>query len=161
VKSGWQEFIRRRKLTGIRHSGARATLLYGKGDGGSADRSDSERDQTRSRARSAVLSLPITLRGEHIGHVEVRAPGSRQWSQDELEVVNAILDRAALALENARLLEDSQKRAAKERVIGEISAKISVQSDIDELLKIAALELSRTLPGAEVAVQFTRDRGAE
>ena len=54
----------------------------------------------------------------------------------------------------ARLLTESQKREAKERTIGEISAKISAQSDIDELLKIAAQELNRTLPGAEIAIQL-------
>jgi hypothetical protein len=72
--------------------------------------------------------------------------------------VTAILERAAVAMENARLLAESQKRAAKERTIGEISAKISAQSDVDELLKIAALELHRTLPGAEVTVQFQEKR---
>ncbi|HUG34138.1 MAG TPA: GAF domain-containing protein, partial [Anaerolineales bacterium] len=160
VRLGWQEFMKKQKLTGIRHSGARATLLYAsKGNG--ADKSESVEDQPWARERSSTLSLPITLRGEFIGSVEVRAPGNREWTQDELDIVSAILDRAALALENARLLEESQKRAAKERVIGEISAKISAQSNIEELLKTAALELSRTLPGAEVAVQFSRDMETE
>jgi GAF domain-containing protein len=147
-------------LTGIRHSGARATLLYAmKGNG--ADRTESSEDQLRTRARSATLSLPITLRGEFIGNVEVRAPGNREWTQDELDVVSAILERAALALENARLLEESQKRAAKERVIGEISAKISAQTNLEGLLKTAALELGRTLPGSEVSVQFSKDSETE
>ena len=156
VRLGWQEFMKKRKLTGIRHSGARATLLYA-GNGSGVDKTESGDDQLRTRARSATLSLPITLRGEFIGTVEVRAPGNREWTQDEMDVVTAILERAALAFENARLLEESQKRAAKERVIGEISAKISAQTNIEELLKTAALELGRTLPGSEVAVQFSKN----
>jgi hypothetical protein len=60
-------------------------------------------------------------------------------------------------MENARLLAESQKRAAKERTIGEISSKISVQSDINELLKTTLRELGRTLSGAEIAIQFNRD----
>jgi GAF domain-containing protein len=160
VRSGWQEFMKKRKLTGIRHSGARATLLYA-GSGNNADERGSKKEQPRPRTPSGALSLPITLRGEHIGSVEVRTPGNRQWTQDEMDIVSAVLDRAALAMENARLLEESQKRAAKERVIGEIASKISVQSNIEELLKTAALELSRTLPGAEVAVQFSRTTDTE
>ena len=160
VRSGWQEFMKRRKLAGIRHSGARATLLYA-GNGNEPDEIGLKEEQPRSKARSAVLSLPIALRGERLGRVEVRAPGGRQWSQDEMDIVSAILDRAALALENARLLEESQKRVAKERAIGEISSKISIQNNIEELLKTAALELSRTLPGAEVAVQFSRTTDTE
>ena len=82
---------------------------------------------------------------------------NREWTDDEIAMITAAAERAALALENARLLAESRKRAAKERAIGEISAKISAQNDIDELLKIAALELNRNLPGAEVAIQFRKE----
>jgi len=160
VRAGWQDFTKSRKVVGIRHSGARATLLYGK-NGKSTEESDLDADQPKVKRGAASLSLPVKLRGEVIGSVEVRAPGNRQWDQDELDIVTAIIERAALAMENARLLEESQKRAAKERAIGEISAKISAQSRIDELLKTAAMELSRTLPGAEVAIQFRQDQESE
>jgi hypothetical protein len=50
---------------------------------------------------------------------------------------------------------------AKERTIGEISAKISAQSDIDQLLKTAAQELNRTLPGAQIAIQFSDNQETE
>jgi len=160
VKTGWRDFARSRKVVGIRHSGARATLIYGK-NGKGGDKSSSEADQPQAKSRTASLSIPVKLRGEVIGSVDVRAPGNRQWDQDELDIVTAIIERAAFALENARLLEESQKRAAKERSIGEISAKISATSKIDELLKTAAQELSRTMPGAEVAIQFNQDTEAE
>jgi len=160
VRAGWQDFTKSRKLVGIRHSGARATLLYGK-NGKGTDEGESEADQPQAKPRAASLSLPVKLHGEVIGSVDVRAPGNRQWDLDELEIVTAIIERAALAMENARLLEESQKRVAKERAIGEISAKISAQSKIDELLKTAAMELSRTLPGAEVAIQFRQDQESE
>ena len=74
-----------------------------------------------------------------------------------MDIVTAIIERAAIAMENARLLSESQKRAAKERTIGEISAKISAQSEVDDLLKLAAQELTRTLPGTEISIQFTKD----
>jgi hypothetical protein len=60
-------------------------------------------------------------------------------------------------MENSRLLEEARRRAAKERVIGEISAKISARNDVDELLKTAAMELNRNLPGTEIAIQFRKE----
>ncbi len=159
VRGGWQEFAKDRKLLGIRHSGARATLLYAKKNG-NEDAAPNE-DESMSRSRGSAVAIPIKLRGVTIGAVEVRAPGNRRWDQDEMDIVTAIIDRAALTLENARFLEESRKRAAKERTIGEISAKISTRSSIEELIKTAALELSRSLPGAEVAIQFNRDQEAE
>jgi GAF domain-containing protein/HAMP domain-containing protein len=161
VRTGWQGFAKGRKLLGIRHSGARTTLLYAKKNGKSAEGAGVNEEETLSKARAAAMSIPIKLRGETIGTVDVRAPGNRRWDQDEMDIVSAIIERAALALENARFLEESQKRAAKERTIGEISAKISARSTVEELIKTAALELSRSLPGAEVAIQFKKDEETE
>jgi len=157
IQTGWSQFTKSRKLEGIRHTGAKSTLLYRK-PGKNEEKSRSNTSQLRPRGRGAVLSLPVKLRGEVIGTVDIRSPENRQWEQDELDIVTAILERAAIAMENARLLSESQKLAAKERTIGEISAKISAQSDIEELLKTAAQELGRTLPGMEIAVQLNTDQ---
>lgn len=157
VQRGWQQFVKVRSLAGIRHTGARATLLYAKDNGNEVQ---SIRDQV-PESRDGSLVLPLKLRDELIGTVHVRAPGNPQWDQDELDIVTAIIERAAVSLENARLLAESQKRAAKERTIGEISAKISAQSDIDQLLKTAAQELGRTLPKANISIQFKKEGEAE
>lgn len=153
VQTGWQHFTRSQKLAGIWHSGARATLLYRK-NGRSKSENDPNWDPSMAESRGASLSLPVKLRGEVIGSVDVRTPDNRKWDKDELDIVTAIIERAALAMENARLLAESQKRAAKERTIGEIATKISAQADIEKLLQTAAQELGRTLPGTEVTVQF-------
>jgi len=154
VRQGWQEFTKARNLAGIRHTGAKATLLYSKN--GNTNENGFTQDQPSGQPKGGLLVLPVKLRDELIGTVNVRSPGNREWSQDELDIVTAIIERAAVALENARLLTESQKRAAKERTIGEISAKISAQSDIDELLKTATIELGRTLPKANISIQFKK-----
>jgi GAF domain-containing protein/HAMP domain-containing protein len=156
IQTGWQQFTKSRNLLGIRHTGARAALLHRR-NGKEKQEDLFDGSSAPWNARGATLSLPIKLRGEVIGSVDVRTPDSRPWDQDELEIVTAIIERAALAMENARLLAESQKRAAKERIIGEISSKISMQSEINELLKTAAQELGRSLPGAEIAIQFNKD----
>lgn len=160
IQTGWQQFTRNEKLAGIHHTGARATLLYTQKSNGK-ENGDSKQGQTGAKNRGVSLSLPIKLRGQVIGTVDVHSTDNRRWDQDELDVVTAIIERAAVAMENARLLAESQKRAAKERTIGEISARISAQSDIDQLLRTAAQELNRTLPGTEIAIQFNGDREAE
>ena len=143
-------------ILGIHHTGAKATMLYSKS---SKDKKHAARntDQLKPKGRGAVLSIPIKLRGEVIGSVDVRAPDNRRWDQDEMDIVTAIIERAAIAMENSRLLTESQKQAAKERTIGEISAKINAQSDVDDLLKTAAQELTRSLPGTEIAIQFKKE----
>jgi GAF domain-containing protein len=156
VQSGWQKFTKRQNLIGVRHTGAKATLLYGKKSNKNGQNTESS-TQLKPKGRGALLSIPIRLRGEVIGSVDIQAPDNRQWDQDEMDILKAIIERAAIAMENSRLLTESQKRAAKERTIGEITAKISAQSEVDDLLKTAALELNRTLPGTEIAIQFRKD----
>lgn len=155
VQSGWSQFTKKQNILGVHHTGAKATLLYAKNAGMKNEGLQVTR-QLKLKGRGAVLSLPIKLRGEVIGSVDVHAPDNRPWDQDEMDIVTAIIERAAIAMENARLLVESQKRAAKERTIGEISARISAQSKMDELLKTAAVELNRNLPGTEIAIQFRK-----
>jgi adenylate cyclase len=140
----------------VQQTGAKASLLHANNGNGSDEHPQRSEQERPSNQRGSFISLPIRLRGEVIGSVDVRSPNSQSWNQDDLDVVTAIIERAAIAMENARLLAESQKRAAKERTIGEIAARISAQSDIDELLRTAAQELNRTLPGAEIAIQLNQ-----
>jgi len=154
VQTKWQEYTKSRKLAGILHTGAKASLLYVSKN---KEQDSATTGQLKGRERSGRLSLPLKLRNEVIGSVDVRPPDNRQFDQDELEIITAIIERAALAMENARLLEESQKIAAKERTIGDISAKISAQSDVNKLLKTATEELGRTLSGMDITIQLTKE----
>ena len=112
-------------------------------------------------ATPSVLTIPIKLRGQTIGSMNIRATDQKQnWDADEMAIIQAAADRAALALENARLLKESQRRAAKERVIGEISAKISETASIDGILQIAVQELYYAVPGCDISIQVAVE-GAE
>ena len=155
VQTGWSRFTRTQQLEGVRHTGAKTTLLYKK-SGKGKDESSLSRNQLKGKGRGALLSLPVKLRGQVIGSVDIRSQENRQWDQDELDIVTAIIERSAIAMENARLLAESQKLASKERAIGEIATKISAQSEVDELLKTAAQELGRIMPGMDIAVQLKK-----
>jgi GAF domain-containing protein len=72
-------------------------------------------------------------------------------------MVQAAAERTALALENARLLQESQKRATKERTIGEISSRIGGLTDLEDIIQTAIQELGNTLPNTDIAIQFKED----
>jgi GAF domain-containing protein len=76
-------------------------------------------------------------------------------------MAKATAERTALAIENARLLQDAQKRATKERAIGEISAKISNLANLENILQTTLKELGRTLPGTDIAIQFTSENSGD
>src|SRR5690606_22459019 len=72
-----------------------------------------------------ALAAPIQVRGEAIGRLEVQDDReTRQWTAEEVALVQAVTNRLALAAENLRLLDETQRRAAQERLVGEVTARM-------------------------------------
>ena len=154
VKQAWGSFAQQAKRTGFLFDGKQVAPLE----------NGARREQIKAAIKtgrlsleksSSTLAIPIKLRGQTIGVLDVRSKnGQRQWSQDEITMLEAAAERAALALENARLVDNAQRRAARERVIGEISAKIGAASNFDAILQTAVEELGRKIGGAEVTLEI-------
>lgn len=124
-----------------------------------------ERPEVESAARSGkpvvvekderALAIPLKVREEVVGVLHIR-PGntSTRWQEDDLALAQAVADRASLALENARLLQEAQRRAVRERTISDIASRISASVNLRNILQTAVEELARVMPGAEVTVQI-------
>lgn len=110
---------------------------------------------------SATIAIPIKFRGQTIGMLDVRSKnGQRFWKQDEIAMLEAAAERAALALENARLVESAQRRAARERAIGDISTRIGALSNLESIMQTAVEELGRKIGGAtEVTLEIGTENG--
>jgi GAF domain-containing protein len=105
--------------------------------------------------KHAAVAVPVKLRGEVIGILHIESNDSaKQWQEDEISLVQAVAERAAFAMENARLFQDARRRAAKERLISEASARISGALNIENILQTTAEELERVLGGSEILIQF-------
>jgi GAF domain-containing protein/HAMP domain-containing protein len=102
------------------------------------------------QTQEAVLAVPIKLREETIGILNVRTPGKKTWRDDEISVVQAIAERVATSAENARLFEETTKRAERERKVAEITSKIRSTNDPNEMMQIALTEIKQSLKVKEV-----------
>jgi len=92
------------------------------------------------------LTAPIVVRGEVLGALDLEdVDGNRQWTDDELSLLNAIAGEVALAIDNARLIEQTQRRAAREAQLNRIAEKIRRAANVEAILRVAAEELSQTL----------------
>jgi GAF domain-containing protein len=70
-------------------------------------------------------------------------------SPEDQTFVNAVVAQAALALENARLLEDARLQAEKEHVVTEIASKAWSNADIDTILQTSLAELGKRLNASQ------------
>lgn len=107
-----------------------------------------------TRDETARMAVPIKLRGEVIGMLGLQSQNDREWTEDEMDIIRAVAERVAIAAENARLVTETQRKAAKEETIGQISAKISASVNMRNILQTTAEELGRALPGSEVVIQL-------
>jgi GAF domain-containing protein len=94
----------------------------------------------------AGMAIPIHVRGQTIGVLGVETPsGDRQWTEDDRALLAAVSDQLGQTLETARLFADTQRRAERERLIGEITARIRASTDMRDILETAATELGQAL----------------
>jgi GAF domain-containing protein len=115
-----------------------------------------EEAASREHNGQQTLQVPIRLRGQVIGVVDLRFQTKNVPATTRV-MIEQIADRLATALENARLLEDSLRRANKERALGEITTKISSSVNMRNVLQTAVEELGRAIPGSEVLIHFRPD----
>ncbi len=105
-------------------------------------------------APARTLDLPIRLRGLSIGSLSLEVPAGRSFTADELTLINSVIDQAALALENARLLDETRQRAEQEKVASGISSKVWASADIDTILRTALKELGTALDASEAVIEL-------
>jgi GAF domain-containing protein len=98
------------------------------------------------------LALPLELRGEQIGRVLVRRAGA--WTREELDTLQAIVTQTALAADNARLFEESQRLASRERAINEITARIRGSVTLEGILNSAIREISQATGAQYAAIKL-------
>ncbi len=109
---------------------------------------------SKSKIQNALVA-PITLRNVPIGNLQLHGfEGDAGLSEGDRALVEAIIDQVAQAAENLRLINETQERAGRERLIGQISDKLRRAQDFESLMKIGVEEISRAVGPARTFVQM-------
>jgi GAF domain-containing protein len=90
------------------------------------------------------LIVPIKVRDQVIGVMDANRPEG-EWTSEQIALVETLTEQLGVALESARLYQDTQRTAAQERVIGEVAGRIRETLDIETVLKTTASEIRQAL----------------
>ena len=91
------------------------------------------------------LAVPIRVRGQVVGVLDTYKPkDAGQWTPDEIAILELITEQLGASLESARLYQDTQRRAVRERLTREITDELRratseegvVQTAVDELFRV-------------------------
>jgi len=154
LRTQWTEFIREEKRVGYTYGQDKTRALETHQSAPEIDDARSTGEIKIIQEEDARVAVPIKLRGEVIGVLRLKSEGNREWSDDELDIIRAVAERVAIASENARLVTETQRKAAKEETIGQITSKISSSVNMRNILQTTVEELGRALPGSEIVIQF-------
>jgi len=109
----------------------------------------------RSDNAISAIDVPLILREQIIGQLHLE--GQQDWSPEEHALVEAVATQAALAMENARLLEESRQLALRERLAAEITSKVWSSPNVELILQTAIAELSKALHADEATIELKMD----
>jgi len=141
TRSAWEKISRGKGFAGVGDGGIVALDA-----GWQPDMLQAARAGETTQVDAHDLAVPIKSRDAVIGVVRLSKPETRgDWTAQELNMVNVLVDRLGVTLESARLYEDTQQRAATERLLADATARIRSTLDVDAVLRTAVQELRRLL----------------
>ena len=146
LRQAWSRLPKEQNLAGFRYNVRGASPIEAK----SPEDNSATNIKTEGEFRAPRISIPITIRGETIGTLAVQIPDADSINDDQMDLVNAVAERVALSAENARLFEETTRRAERERLVSDITVKIRGTNDPDAMIKTALEELKQALGATKV-----------
>ncbi len=160
----WQQLLRARAGWGYRYAQQAITSVEGAWRAEMREAAEKQQPVQRGGPEDDVadvptLAIPIQERGQVVGVLSFRKDNHEaQWTPDEVAVLEDLVQQLGVALESARLYEDTQRRAVREQLTGEITARIRETLDLDSMMQTAAREIRAALGLYDVVVALEPPR---
>ena len=97
-------------------------------------------------AAKSWLGVPLIVYNEVLGTFILQDTfNEHRFDDDDLRLMTTLASQVAITIRNVRLLQETQRRAEKEKIIAEITTKIWASQDIETVARTALFELGRSL----------------
>ena len=104
----------------------------------------------------SILAVPILAREQLAGALNVRTLEPREFTQDEIELLVAIVDQVAQTIQHAQLYAQAQSRVAELEGLAKISEAVSESLYLEESLE-AIVKTTMEAVGATGAALVLED----
>jgi GAF domain-containing protein len=167
-QQAWAELLGVRTDWGYRY--ARRSVTPARGDWRSEMRQAAQTKQTvlshtegqntqlasgEDGTQGAALAIPIMVREQVVGVLGFRkGAGGGAWTNEEIALLETLAGQLGPALESAQLHQETQDRATRERLTGQIAARIRETLDVETVLQTAAREMREALGLEEAEVRI-------
>ena len=126
-----------------------------RGETVSVNSGDDSDQKSLADAGQTAMVVPLKLREQVIGTITLlETRHQRPWTAEELAMTETIAEQVALTVENLRLMDETQRNAARERQVSEISERMQQAKDMEDLMRITAEGLNEALGSTRTFVQM-------
>lgn len=113
-----------------------------------------------ARTGQQVLAVPLRVRGEIIGVLDTYKPAEAgPWTDEEIALLERIAEEIDPALESARLYQDTQRRAAREQAIRQVTERMRRAVDVEAILQNTVAELAKAMGAPRAYVRLGAEGG--
>lgn len=114
-----------------------------------------------AKAGKSVVSTPLIVRDKLVGVLTLTHPEPGFFTEDHLNLIQAISDQAGFALLNARYYAESQRRAAVMTAIADSARAIGASLQLDDVLQTILGQTTRALDVEAVSLALVEPNGKE
>lgn len=136
----WRQLSQESRIAGYRYTPA-----------GTAPISEDNLPEIANTDRRSI-TVPIIIRGQTVGDLAVLVPKQEHIKADQMDLIHAVADRVGIFAENARLFDETSRRAEREHLVSDITAKIRSTNDPREMLETAIKELREALNVSRIEI---------
>ena len=115
---------------------------------------------TGNPAVQSELALPLLVRGELVGMLDVESDKLSYFTADMVQLLSIFAGQAAIAIDNTRLYENERRRMRQIELINLIARSASSTSRTRELLVTLCELLSDTFENADTAILLVQADGS-
>ncbi len=109
----------------------------------------------------SFISIPLQVGSQVIGFISMFRAEAGPFSPVSIRLYETLVDQAAVAMERARLLDEAQRRAARGRLIAEVSGRMRETLDVGTVLRTAVDEIGGVLGLAALEVRLSTELESE
>jgi GAF domain-containing protein/DNA-binding response OmpR family regulator len=97
-----------------------------------------------------AFQTPIIIRGEHIGQIMAMPDVGQEMSEGDKVILQAVASRVALAIENARLFQETQNSLAETSTLYQLSQYLNEADTLEEILQSIIISMTNDASGGQI-----------